>query len=222
MTLKLPDFVKRELREQYENAIKACVQDYPHRLANEDGLTAVMGNKLEEAVQGGLRGYVWATKAIDLGSSRARNQHEEPDLGADMILEISYRTPRGRSRVKTLLIQAKKRGDYDKPRLSKQCEAMEGLPNGHGRHIVVEYSEGGYTAIGADAVKGRDGSIAKSRELGKPLQEALGGEFLQCRIGQLGVYYDIDSRRLRIPGNPDFKIAAKTVVETKVVRRRQK
>lgn len=220
MTLRLPATVKDELRRQYNRAVKDCVKNFDQQAANEDGMTGALAGAFRREVSGNSGGYAWRTKATSLGRNKALGRQEEPDLGADLVVEIRYKTPSGDWQTKALLVQGKFKGDYDTDRLDKQCKAMDGLPDGHGRHIVVEYDRDGFTAVRSNVVCANGGSLAKSRSFGEPLGEALGGQFLNCRIGQHRMSYDTTRRRLRYPTSGSELMMALPVenfVETTIV-----
>ena len=64
-----------------------------------------------------------------------------------------------------------------------------------GTGLVIDYSENGYTACPAETVIERGGRARELRQAHqlRPLGQVLGNDYLECRIGREGLYFDSDT-----------------------------
>lgn len=187
MTRNLPKHLKKELRKQFDSALKDAMERHPRAVGKEDSITENLGGALERNVRGKHKDYEWRTRSTVLPTQHKDGRDDEPVVGADMVVEIEVEDRAGNSKYKALLIQGKRPQDGRNKALRDQCKKM----GKYGKHIVVEYGPEEYTAIPASDVSPKTGTVAKAKGKGnsKPLCDALGKDFLNCTLGRRNMTY---------------------------------
>ena len=180
--------MKRELHDQIAGALAEVKERHPRVVGKEDSITENLGNAMERHLRGQNDDFEWATRTTVLPSQKKAGREGEPELGADMIIEVSVESTTGGTKHKSILVQGKRPKDSRNKDLREQCEKM----GTKGKHIVVEYGDDGYTAIPANAINPVDGTVAKAKKAGsaRTLQEALGKDFLNCTLGERDMTYE--------------------------------
>ncbi|MCI0626015.1 MAG: hypothetical protein L0387_30965 [Acidobacteria bacterium] len=138
--------------------------------------------------------YHWRAFHYKLGG-RGRGAAER-EFGADGIFQLEVRNHFGVVRRKGLLFQAKKEWRGSDRRLLHQVEQMaEYSPSA----IVVDYRRSGFKGVaGGDVIeaKGNRRSLGAGRDL--RLAEILGDEFVRCRRGDVGVFWNPETQTLEL------------------------
>lgn len=209
-SLDLPDSLRDVIADQYSLAVAKAPEHFADFQNDEDALSGSFGTVLRETVRGRHSGYEWETSAKKL---RGRGGGAgEKRYGADIALEIQIRLD-GKTRRKTLLIQSKKRWDEKDAKLSDQARKIVQFP---GSGLVVDYRPQKYRAVRAErAVEARGDAREIPESDFRDLGDVLGGDFLACRVGSTGVYYDADEDIVVVLDNDT---GALRLVELMVVR----
>jgi hypothetical protein len=85
--------------------------------------------------------------------------------------------------------------------------------------IVIDYSPHGYRAIPARDVIIAEGNRERvSREDDKSLAEVLGDEFVGCRRGDRGMYWDQEDERLVVHGEETSELLPEQFILNRVQR----
>jgi hypothetical protein len=195
---ELIDFVPHRLIERLADRIKAGVVDAEEKFwlnaADEDSLTGALGHSISTThpvyLISGETEFAFEITSHKIGG-RGPNAPEKT-LGADAIFQIRvyhYGTP---VFSKGLPIQAKVRGGFENQAVVSQARAMESTA---GTGIVVRYSENGYTATPAGHVTKRAAIGHAPAPRPKKLATVLGGDFLQCQVGRVGLHLNPEQTR---------------------------
>jgi hypothetical protein len=173
----------------------------------EDTLTGDLGATLRRewsivVVNGGIWNWRVTYKKFRGRGPGADEKH----LGADGIFEIEV-SRNSEVHVKGVLFQAKKRGRRDR-RLESQARRMEDVAKGGS--AIFEYGPEHYNAIATG--KYLDELSAEVRRSGDEapwplLGDFLGNDFLPCKTGLRGMYYDAVRGVLVLPAAPARRIA---------------
>ena len=136
----------------------------------------------------------------------------ENEIGADGIFQLEVLNRRGAvRRRKGLLFQAKKDSNGSDQRLFHQAA--------HSRSaIVIDYRKDSCTAVSIAEVIEAGGNRRYVRAAADlRLAQVLGDEFVRCRRGEIGPFWDHDSERLFLDGilvsPPDGQEIMQTVVQ---------
>lgn len=216
----LPEAVLQSLREHYYAAVMAAEIGYDRNAENENAVTGALGQALFtpdiRIIQ--VNGQVYGWRAFhEVLSSQGRGTAER-EFGADGVFQLElldrFRTV---VRRKALLFQAKKNWNGANKRLLKQAEQMVAYTPSA---IVVDYRHAGFSAVGAlDVIKagGNRRHIPPARN--KRLGEILGDDFVWCRIGDVGVFWNPETQTLefengtRVPRRIVIKHLMTTIVQ---------
>lgn len=184
----LPQQVKDAIKKHLDHAIEKAIKGFPSAYEDEDVLTGHLFGlmKIDEQVVeiddveiGGK--WKWS---IDYKKFRGRGKNAtESILGADGIIELNLFRD-GRSESKTLLFQSKldwKRKDKD---LYVQCSK---LLTWLGAVTVINYTEDEFETYKVEDIFANHGEKPVNTQ---PLKELLGGDFLNCTIGDGDLKYD--------------------------------
>ncbi|WP_316233796.1 hypothetical protein [Bradyrhizobium sp. SZCCHNPS2010] len=186
----LPDGLKRIIRDRYLAGIADAEAKYQLNAADEDALTGSLGSNMSMAhpmtYSDGRRQFEYQ---VSYRKIRGRGAGApERHLGADGIFQIEVKDETGAKR-KGLPFQSKKgwRGK-DSNLLGQTINMIETAGGG----IVIDYRPGRYTACLAHDVVQHQGNRRLVDAAGKAqsLGQLLGNDFLDCTIGQLGLYFD--------------------------------
>lgn len=197
----LPPLVVRTLQKHFYAGVKAAEVRFRYNEADEDSLTGALGERLNEPepilIQTQNEAFEWRTEAYKI---RGRGPGApERTLGADGIFQLEVIDQRGHFLVrKGLLFQSKKAWTGRDRRLFSQTHDLLAQSSSA---IVVDYSDTGYKAFTAQAVVAAEGVRKKIRSQdSKPLAQVLGDDFVGCRRGDHGLYWDPDRERLIVSG----------------------
>ncbi|HKY22042.1 MAG TPA: hypothetical protein VJM31_12565 [Vicinamibacterales bacterium] len=160
-------------------------------MADEDSLTGALGQAISmDPVTFNING---ARYEVSISHTKLRGRGKnapEKRFGADGLFQIEMTDAEGRSiRRKGLPFQCKKRWSGPNQQLVKQCADMESEV---GSGLVIDFSPNGYTAcMAVDAIQA-GGSRRRAQVSGKMKQlgQTLANDFLNCTIGQIGLFYD--------------------------------
>ena len=196
----LPLFVLNDIRDRYLAGVTSAEFGYKYSQGDEDSLTGALGQALltppRIVYDNEGNAFAWSIYYFKLRGRGA--DAPEKDIGADGIFQIEVQGVTGNIiRRKGLLFQAKKRWSGTDQRLREQAKQLSSDPH---KAIVVDYSPNGYSAFLARDVVQAEGNRRKlSRRQVKRLAEVLGEDFLRCRIGVIGLYYDPEIERFYDP-----------------------
>lgn len=207
----LPPQLLRILRDRYLGGVADAEAKFTMSKSDEDALTGALGQSISMAQPLGFRvdNHYFEVK-ISYEKIRGRGpEAPEKKFGTDGIFQIEIFDASGRiARQKALPFQAKTGWLRKNTALSKQAALLVSkLKSG----IVVDYSENGYVACSADYVAKVDGRRKDVETAGllRPLGQILAHDFLDCTMGEVGLFYDSDTETFNRPVNfprPDFAI----------------
>jgi hypothetical protein len=188
----LPEGVINSIRDRYLAGVADAEAKFQFSRGSEDSLTGALGSAISMPApivfQDGPDDY-----SYQVYYRRVRGQGRdapEKTYGADGIFQIEVLDQDGRPiRRKGLPFQAKV-GRSSAKRLISQAQSMVDTV---GQGLIVEYSPTGYKAIPAATVIEHRGRRRTLRPSEQSLGQVLGNEFLQCRAGVEGLYYNPDT-----------------------------
>ena len=190
MDLELPPELKRIIRDRYLAGIADAEAKYRLSSADEDALTGALGHSISMAhPMIYLDGHKQYEYQILYQKIRGRGRGApEKSLGADGIFQIEVRDENGERR-KGLPFQSKKQWRATDGKLLQQTvDMLETAGDG----IVIDYRPNQYAACRAEDVVHNHGNRRLIDKAGKaePLGQLLGNDFLNCNIGQSGLFFD--------------------------------
>jgi hypothetical protein len=193
----LPEPVLDSLRDHYYAGVTAAELGYGHNSRNENSVTGALGQALFTP---GVRfieidGHAYRWRAFhEVLSSQGPNTAEH-EFGGDGVFQLEVVDREGHVlRRKALMFQAKKDWRGANKKLLKQAEDMVAYTPSA---IVVDYRKAGFTGVAAtDVIEagGNRRNIPQERQ--KRLAEILGDEFVRCRRGQVGVFWNPETQAL--------------------------
>ncbi|MGJ5134385.1 hypothetical protein [Bradyrhizobium oligotrophicum] len=202
MNLELPDELKHIIRDRYLAGVADAEAKYQLNAADEDALTGALGATISMArpmIYGnGQKQYEYQ---VSYRKIRGRGPGApERALGADGIFQIEVRDENGLRR-KGLPFQSKKGWHGTDARLLNQTIDMIHTAGGG---IVVDYRPGQYTACLAHDVVQHQGNRRRIDRAGKStsLGQLLGNDFLDCKVGQVGLFYDAETETWQTEAMP--------------------
>lgn len=188
----LPSIVLEFIRYKYVTGVADAEAQYENAAGDEDSLTGALGALISTV---GSRYFLVgpATQIevkIDFRKLRGRG-HDAPEkrFGPDGIFQLQISANGVPSFRKGLPFQAKKNWKGRSRELADQARAMQRNLRGG---IVIDYTAYGYTACNIAAAiefNGNRRAVANAGYL-RPLGQVLGNDFLECRLGIQGLYYD--------------------------------
>jgi hypothetical protein len=190
MALLLPDGLKALIRDRYLAGVSDAQAKYPFSAADEDSLTGALGNSIsmphEMLFGDGQKQYSYQ---ISYRKIRGRGPRApEKQLGADGIFQIEVRDEHERQ-TKGLPFQAK-RGwrKADSNLLAQARRMLETAGDG----IDIDFGPNRFSACRAEDVVQNHANRKLIDRAGKtrPLGQLLGDDFLDCRIGRPGLFFD--------------------------------
>ena len=193
----LPEFVLESLRDHYYAGVTAAELGYGHHSRNENSVTGALGQALFTP---GIRfieidGHAYRWRAFHEVLSSQGPGTAEHEFGGDGVFQLEVLDPEGHVlRRKALMFQAKKEWRGANKKLLKQAEDMVAYTPSA---IVVDYRQTGFTGVAAvDVIEagGNRRNIPQERQ--KRLAEILGDEFVRCRRGQVGVFWNPETQVL--------------------------
>lgn len=212
----LPENLIRQIRDRYLAGVSDAQAKFRFSADEEDSLTGALGQAISTAApmiyQENGNSYLWQVTYQKL---RGRGVGAPEKLfGADGIFEIEVFDAEGQPiRQKGLPFQAMK--NWSKPRQKLLDQASDMLHAvGHG--IVIDFEDDGYMALPAGAViqaEGRASAMRESEQL-RDLGHVLADDFLDCKIGSIGLHYDRENEVFR--SGDGQVLAVRHAVETTV------
>ena len=213
----LPEQVLALIAQQYRAGVEEAEDGFNDLCGDEDSLTGGLGQEIRHQVRGSAGRFAWSTSVKKLrgrGAGAPENR-----LGADGIIELQIEDCDGEVIYKkAVLFQAKK--DWarkDKLLLAQIGKMEDAAPNG----IVVNYTDAGYFAYSASAVRNAEGSPAMLQDARRSLADMLANDFLECRRGSPNVYYDAARERIvtfSVDGISERRFSINRRVRTTIVK----
>jgi hypothetical protein len=193
----LPEAVLESLREHYYAGVMAAEIGYGHNAQNENAVTGALGQALFTP---GIRfvevdGHLYRWRAThEVLSSQGPNTAEKA-FGADGVFQLEVLDALGHVlRRKALMFQAKKEWRGANKKLRKQAEDMVAYTESA---IVVDYRKTGFTGVAArDVIEAGGNRRFIPPERQHRLAEILGDEFVRCRRGTVGIFWNPETQTL--------------------------
>jgi hypothetical protein len=194
----LPDYVVRELQDHLRERSAQAQAGWESAAEEEDALTGDFCGSLRRdwvEVNGDRGRWFWRVKYKKFrGRGKAA---PEKHLGADGIFEIEARPIDGDIVTKGVLFQAKKERGGSRRDLRDQVRKMERIAPGGS--AVFEF---GPEAYRAEASAAMFPATQESNRIPHPrhfIGRYLADQFLPCRSGIRGMYYDAVRHNLAVP-----------------------
>lgn len=204
------------LRDRYKAGVADAEYYFSSHESDEDSLTGALGQAIS------LRPihFSEADKVywVEITYKKIRGRGlgaPEKKYGVDGLFQIEvYDEDTNVIFNKALPFQSKTRWKGRNKALLEQCKVVESI---FGDGLVIDYAPDRYYACSAAAVVKYDGSRPRVNAVGamRPLGQVLGGAFLDCTIGRLGVSYDSTNEQFNIPEEPHHLITTKVVAQRK-------
>lgn len=212
----LPAAVIEAISGHYALGVANAEAFFDQHSADEDSITGALGQALARAepirIQQSFNEY---NVLVSYRKVRGRGGlAPEKVFGIDGVFQLTVANEKGQNIAeKGLPFQAKKYWTGKDGALLLQSQKMErSIPGG----IVIDYGPNGYKACTAKDVIASRGSrvIADRHGSVKSLQQFLCSEFLECRVGRRGLYFDVE--RENFPGWPPLDQRAVHVLSVSV------
>ena len=187
----LPDFVVDEIRKHYLAGVADAEAKYKFNAADEDALTGALGGQLS-TVRPMVLDADGRIYAVDIGVYKTRGRGTgapEKKDGNDGIFQIEVMQNGRLLRRKGLPFQAKNRWKGGNKTLVNQCTKMQ---NRFGDGVAINYHPDNYSACLGEVVISTGGNKKKLKasDAIQPLGQLLGNDFLECKVGKIGLYFD--------------------------------
>lgn len=148
MAAWIPEEVRKAIGSHFKSASKEAEGGYKGAKADEDAVTGAFGEALRTKKQQGkviVNGDEWTFKVTSTKFRGRGKNATEKEIGADGIVEIEVTSNKNDTTTKSLIFQAKKRGNNKG--LLGQAEQMEGIAKKGS--AVFEFDDEGYIACDA-------------------------------------------------------------------------
>lgn len=188
----LPEELIQELRDRYLAGVADAEALFHSSSADEDSLTGALGHSIASR-----RPYTFSTSegvfSVEISYTKLRGRGlnaPERLYGSDGIFQIEVRNQYGDSvRKKGLPFQAKTNWRNLNSKVASQAADMRAST---GEGIVIDYSSHGYQACptGIAINANGDSRVIESNHDFMPLGQVLANEFLDCRIGRVGLFFN--------------------------------
>lgn len=217
----IPPRILAEIQETIRRKANDAEKGWESAPNSEDTLTGDLGSAMRTCWSEKMisEGYIWRWR-LHYRKFSGGNQHssEEKPTGSDGIFQIEvekYRMEVLPSKDfpntvipenieldadfrKGILFQSKRYDSTERQRLVGQLEEMEKLTPKQGAYF--EYGPKQYKAAAANVMIGVDGFTGQLDDSSFiRLGDFLADEFLQCKIGVEGMYFDFDAETLYFP-----------------------
>lgn len=184
----LPKSIFEELQDRYKKGVSDAVSTFDMNEADEDCLTGALGQALAMPREQ-FFSYKGGNASVKVSHTKLRGRGKgapEKLYGSDGIFQIEVLDHQGRLLMsKGLPFQSKKNWTHKLTELSKQAAKMElHTPGG----IIIDFRATGYTACMADSILASGGS--RNNFPMQNLGELLATDFLNCKIGTKGLFFD--------------------------------
>jgi hypothetical protein len=194
----VPSLVFDSIRSHLRTATEQAVAGWEANREEEDSLTGDLGRVLTTpgTVETYVNGQVWRWR-IAYKKFRGRGDGAfESESGADGIIQIEAML-REATWFKGILFQAKKATRFRAAEVREQIASMEKMAPGGS--AVVLYDPEGYRAIKAtEFLHSEEGVVGKPISRMLPLGSFF-EDFLECKNGLRGMYYEAVRERLLLP-----------------------
>lgn len=204
------------IRDRYLAGVSDAEDKFEMSAADEDSLTGALGQAISTGKprfhQVNEEIYTWKISYFKL---RGRGPGApEKYTGADGLFQIEVKQKDSIVLQKGLLFQAKKNWSRKNKKLVSQCKDMQKITKSG---IVIDYAKVGYTACEIQDVINADGYKTNVKKSGKLAQlgQTLGEKFLGCSIGQHGLYYDTETKKILGTDFPEFSVTH--IVSAKII-----
>ncbi|MCL2041492.1 MAG: hypothetical protein FWG84_05560 [Bacteroidales bacterium] len=195
--IKLQPEVKKAIESHIYSAISSA-KSRKHHFTSEEKLTGAIFSllikdetKIEINIDGKIE--IWTYSIIFKETRGNCKNAPETTLGTDGIIELIV-NENGREKKKSLLVQAKMDWKTKNSELYLQCFKMVPF---FGSAIVVNYTDEGFETFGADDVFFNQGRKPEEK---KQFEDILANDFLDCKIGAVGMYYEFDFQKRNTKG----------------------
>jgi hypothetical protein len=194
----IPPVVFESIGKHLRTVGEVALSGWESNKDEEDSLTGDLGRLLSTRshIVFNVNGQQWRWR-VRYKKFRGRGPDAfEGTNGADGIIQVEA-TVGSVTFFKGILFQAKKGERLRNAELREQVEAIEKIAPG-GSAIVL-YSPTGYVAIkGAEYLQPEEGLVGPMRNRMRPLTSFF-DEFLECKSGLRGMYYEAVRERLVLP-----------------------
>lgn len=194
----IPPPVFESIKQHLRNSGNDAVSGWERNSDEEDSLTGDLGRLLctGSPVQVDFNGRVWIWR-VSYKKFRGRGANPfENQSGADGIIQVEINS-RHETYFKGLLFQAKKERRLRHGELRKQVAKIEEIAPG-GSAIVVYRAEGYLGIKGTDYLQPDASLVTPLNSKMRPLA-SLFDDFLVCKSGLRGMYYEAVRERLLVP-----------------------
>lgn len=191
----LPPIVVDYLHDRYVAAVADAVAEFSSHKADEDAVTGGLGQEIRRR---GAHIFfddtdkVWIVH-ISYEKIRGRGPNApEKKYGSDGLFQIEVvDAVSGEYFQKGLPFQSKMNWKGSNKKLYEQAVLMQ---NQVGSGIVIDFSATNYMACPASDVVATLGNRKAVNQLGavKPLGQMLGNDFIECRVGTTGFFFDAE------------------------------
>jgi hypothetical protein len=194
----IPPRVFESLQQHLRRAGESSVSGWEGNKDEEDSLTGDLGHHIStrRSILVNVNGQVWRWR-VSYKKFRGRGQGAyEKTSGADGIIQVEA-TVRDETHFKGVLFQAKKGEQFRTTELTKQVEAIE--KTAPGGSAIILYRPTGYVAIkGTEFLHSGEGLVGPVIKRMLPLGSFF-DDFLECKNGLRGMYYEAVRERLVLP-----------------------
>jgi hypothetical protein len=188
-----------DLQAHYLSSVRAAELAYPEGSRDNDALTATLGTALA------LSGDSFSCEYRNLGGESA---------GATGIFQVEVLNAAGSVVFrKGLLFQTTVQWAGRDPVLVERARTLDG---NFRRSVVIDYSAEGYHAASIAHVLAANGDRRRMRHRMRKLDEILGIDFVHCRMGLTGLYWDVQKATLMDPAGSGPDLRVKHVLSTVV------
>src|ERR1051326_69266 len=216
----LPQHLVDFLRDRYIAGVATAEAHFADSNADEDSVTGALGQAIsmhEPLIFGDQSGNFSVQVSYRKLRGRGLNAPERL-YGSDGIFQVAVTTEEGVVvRLKGLPFQSKINWEGRSASVASQSEDIEAST---GEGIVVDYTTTGYRACSTGVVVEARGNRNEVERRGgmKPLGQLLGVDFLECRIGKIGLFFDPETERYF---KGDNMVEPRHAITTRVVARRR-
>jgi|HubBroStandDraft_6_1064221.scaffolds.fasta_scaffold01137_5 hypothetical protein len=194
----IPPRVFDSVQQHLRSAGESSVSGWEDNKEEEDSLTGDLGHHIctRRHILVNVDGQVWRWRvSYKKFRGRGRGAYESKS-GADGIIQVEAAL-RDETFFKGVLFQAKKGGEFRTTELTKQVEAIEKIAPG-GSAIIL-YRPTSYVAVkGTEFLHPGEGLVGPVIKRMRPLGSFF-DEFLECKNGLRGMYYEAVRERLVLP-----------------------
>lgn len=206
------------LRDRYIAGVATAEASFEENSADEDALTGALGQALAMKAPILFAGPTGEyTVQVSYRKLRGRGLNAPERLyGSDGLFQISVSNEFDEIlRQKGLPFQSKTNWRGRSKAVASQSRDIQQTT---GEGLVIDYSATGYRTCGTGIAIETHGNRTEANRRGamRPLGQTLGVEFLECRIGKIGLFYDPDRERYVQGGNI---IQPAHAITTRVVKR---